>query len=115
MIWENILDQDTALLKLDFSNAFNSVPCQLFLDQSLPGIYSSSFITTISSSEGVQQGDFLGPLLFCLVLHKFIEKVESLNFSIQAYYWCLDDGSIIANPKVLADVIQSDGPALDTN
>ena len=40
-----------------------------------------SFITTISSSDGVQQGDSLGPLLFCLVLHKHVEKIESQNFS----------------------------------
>ena len=130
LIWESNVDQDTALLKVDFSNAFNSVSRQLFLDQCLqvfPGIYSwvkwcyssPSLLhynnQFISSSEGVQQGDPLGPLLFCLVLHKLVEKIESQNNNIQANCWYFDDGSIIANPTVLADIIhliQSDGPAL---
>ena len=57
----------------------------------------------------------MGPLLFCLVLHKLVEKIESQNNNIQANCWYFDDGSIIANPTVLADFIhltQSDGPAL---
>ena len=57
----------------------------------------------------------MGPLLFCLVLHKLVEKIESQNNNIPANCWYFDDGSIIANPTVLADIIhliQSDGPAL---
>ena len=41
--------------------------------------------------------------------------IESQNNNIQANCWYFDDGSIIANPTVLADIIyliQSDGPAL---
>ena len=32
---------------------------------------------TIDSAEGVQQGDPLGPLLFCLLLHSFMQRLNS--------------------------------------
>ena len=32
---------------------------------------------TVSSAEGVQQGDPLGPLLFCLTLHQFLVRLKS--------------------------------------
>ena len=33
--------------------------------------------TTIMSAEGVQQGDPLGPLLFCLAIHRHCSKMRS--------------------------------------
>ena len=72
------------LLKLDFRNAFNSihrdkmlevvrnlVPDLLALVHSTYSSPSSLFggDKTLLSSEGVQQGDPLGPLLFCLSIH----------------------------------------------
>ena len=78
------LQDDHALVKLDFRNAFNSVHRDKMLEAVeglVPSIYpfvhsvysspSSLFWgdRTLSSSEGVQQGDPLGPLLFCLSIH----------------------------------------------
>ena len=43
---------------------------------------------TLESAEGVQQGDPLGPLLFCLSVHHLIEQLTSDS---KLFY--LDDGS----------------------
>ena len=75
----------TALLKLDFSNAFNFIRRDKVLEAVLEhapelhpfvhSVYSSPSSLfwgdkTIQSAEGVQQGDPLGPLLFCLGIHR---------------------------------------------
>src|SRR4029077_1467276 len=74
---------DRAFVKLDFSNAFNSLrrdalleavalhhPDLLDLALSSYGAPSELWVedSILSSSEGVQQGDPLGPLFFCLAL-----------------------------------------------
>ena len=75
---------DQAIVKLDFKNTFNTVHRNKMLEAVevlartiypfVHSVYSSpsSLIwgdKTICSSEGVQQGDPLGPLLFCLSIH----------------------------------------------
>ena len=75
-------------------NAFNLVSCQAILDECgvhlpelLPwaswcyGLHQQLWHTmgTISSEVGVQQGDPLGPLLFCLVLQKVVSTVTADN------------------------------------
>jgi hypothetical protein len=75
--------QDQALIKIDFANAFNSVRRDAVLEavaQHRPDLlefvlaaYGTPSIlwvgdSHIMSAEGVQQGDPLGPLLFCLAL-----------------------------------------------
>ena len=45
----------------------------------------------ISSAEGVQQGDPLGPLLFCLTIHELVTSLES-EFKINVFF--LDDGTL---------------------
>ena len=52
----------------------------------------------IASSEGVQQGDPLGPFLFAITLHTLIDQLESdLNC------WYLDDGTLLGEPSVVEE------------
>ena len=86
------LPSEDAFIKLDFKNAFNSIRRDKMLAAVLsicpalyPLIYSSYSSPsslfwgneTIDSAEGVQQGDPLGPLLFCLLLHSFMQRLNS--------------------------------------
>ena len=75
------------LLKVDFRNAFNSVRRDKILEavkSPIPELFlfvSSAYTipsylvcgdSIILSEEGVQQGDPLGPLLFCFTLHPLL-------------------------------------------
>ena len=92
------------LLKLDFRNAFNSLrrdkmltvvkDAALDLFRFVSSVYerpSSLFYgdQIIQSTEGVQQGDPLGPLLFCLTIHPLVSRLKS---SFAVFY--LDDGTL---------------------
>ena len=98
------LQSNQVLLKLDFQNAFNCIRRDKMLmavERFAPSLYpfvhslyssqSSLFWEeeTICSSEGVQQGDPLGPLLFCLSIHHLVTSLKS-EFCI--FY--LDDGTL---------------------
>ena len=37
--------------------------------------------TSLRSAEGVQQGDPLGPLLFCLTIHHLVQPAKILSFA----------------------------------
>ena len=106
-----------AFLKIDFKNAFNSINRSVFLrecHEHFPGIYN--FVSTcylqpshltfdtanIMSSTGVQQGDPLGPLLFCLAIRKLTSKLKS-DFN----QWYLDDGVLGGDPKIVKDDYES--------
>ena len=86
------LPSENAMLKLDFRNGFNSVRRDKVLEAVRdlnPDVYPlahSSYSTSssllwgnkvIQSQEGVQQGDTLGPLLFCLAIHRHCEQLRS--------------------------------------
>jgi len=103
---------DEIMVKLDFRNAFNTLhrkPILEAVDRLVPEIshfvrsgyaYSSvlQFGTfTLESAEGVQQGDPLGPLLFCLTVHPMLSTLSS-NLAI-GY---LDDFTLAGNQAVVA-------------
>lgn len=102
------------MLKIDFSNAFNSTERDEMLKEikeKTPSIYgflwqcysspTSLFFgnETISSEVGAQQGDPCGPMAFSLCIQPVIEDLASeLNI------WFLDDGTLCGNAQtVLAD------------
>ena len=51
----------------------------------------------IASAEGIQQGDPIGPLLFCLSIHDFVSILKS---EYKVFY--LDDGTIGGTLEVWA-------------
>jgi hypothetical protein len=100
-----------ALLKLDFVNAFNAISREEMLRtvlEELPELYQ--FISTcysssshlcfgeflISSDEGAQQGDPLGPLLFCAASMKLAKLMKAL-----LNLWYMDDGTLGGDVDVL--------------
>ena len=109
------MGKERLLLKLDFSNAFNSIrrdkmliTVQEICPSIFPFVHSAYAQPTnlyfgghiIPSAEGVQQGDPLGPLLFCLAI---FELTSSLKSKFHAFY--LDDGILGGSPnEVLSDL-----------
>ena len=103
------------LLKIDFKNAFNTVRRDFLLAKvksSFPAIYPFVYqayssdsklnfgLFELASAEGVQQGDPLGPLLFCLAIQPLVMScLSELNL------WYLDDGTLGGPPDtVLSDL-----------
>lgn len=111
------LPDDHVVAKLDFSNAFNTLQRAHMLrgvKDRLPSLYSychsaysqPSFLfygsNVIMSSEGTQQGDPLGPLLFSNTLQPLLLSLQShLNVSF------LDDLTLGGPTKVVAADIQT--------
>ena len=58
----------------------------------------------MTSQQGVQQGDPLGPLLFCLGWHDVIQALPS---SLQVNLWYLDDGHLVGNVDQLHDSLEA--------
>ena len=86
------LNSNGVLLKLDFKNAFNSVRRDRMLEavqdlapELFPFVHSAYSSPSslywndkiLQSSEGVQQGDPLGPLLFCLSIYRLSSQLKS--------------------------------------
>ena len=101
-------EADWVLLCIDVKNAFNCI----YRDKIIAGVlqhtphlypwvnyciqkdiklFCNNFPTPILSSQGVQQGDPLGPLLFSLGLQSTIESIPNIHF--KGFY--LDDGAFI--------------------
>jgi hypothetical protein len=125
--------KDKAILKIDLKNAFNNISRRAFIkivDYCLPSL--SAFISScygndselifsngnfIHSSEGVQQGDPLGPALFSLVLQSLILKIDS-DCSLDLQKWFLDDGGLVGTVlelKQTLEIISSFGAGINLN
>ena len=86
------MPEDNIVVKLDFSNAFNSLrrDCMLqAVNNVIPELYrycclaysQSTLLSfgqyTVLSQEGTQQGDPIGPLLFCITVHPLLQSMSS--------------------------------------
>ncbi|XP_065315162.1 uncharacterized protein LOC135924043 [Gordionus sp. m RMFG-2023] len=100
-------EADKVFCKLDFRNAFNTIHRRAFLPSFLHHFPKyGNFLNScygfpsllkfgefsISSEEGIQQGDPLGPLLFTIGIHDLIKNLKT-NFQLDLNLWYLDDGS----------------------
>ena len=68
----------------------------------------------ISSQAGVQQGDPLGPFLFCLVLQVLVSKLSKEAPNLALNNWYMDDGSLsgkIVDVLKAWNIIKELGPA----
>ena len=89
-------------MKIDLRNAFNLVSRQALLDecrahfselfQWAAGCYGDhplllSAMGTLRSEFEVQQGDPLGPLLFCLVLHKVVTAIAADSICSHSFHF----------------------------
>ena len=119
------LPTDHAMIKVDFRNAFNSIcrdrvlrAVEEYIPSLLPYTHSSYsspsvlmwYDTQILSTEGIQQGDPLGPMLFCLGIHKLLSALSS-EFNV--FY--LDDGTIggkVEDLQADLQLIEDQGKAL---
>ena len=120
------LDPSNAILKLDFKNAFNSIRRGKMLEavqRLAPPLFSfvhSAYSSppslfwkdrVLQSAESVQQGDPLGPLLFCLTIHQLCSKLKS---ELSLFY--LDDGTLGGNAEMLQhdlEVVEREGAEVD--
>eukprot|EP00731_Ephydatia_muelleri_P002044 Em0001g2044a len=131
-IEEHQNEQDFVVMKIDLRNAFNFVSSQAILDECSahfpellqwaawcygqhPLLWSP--MGTIMSESGVQQGDPLGPLLFCLVLQKVLSAIASDPncFDVLFHAWYIDDGVIAGSKQAVVQalsIIQDLGPPL---
>lgn len=107
---------ERVLLKLDFKNAFNMVrrdrllmtarsylPEYVTFLESMYGSPSDLFFgnNRISSETGIQQGDPLGPLLFCVASCGLVKSMRS-----EMNVWYLDDGMIGGDAAAVLDDLE---------
>ena len=107
-------------LQVDFSNAFNSVDCELLFHevrQRIPGLpawleccYTVQPVLyfggrSLRSCCGVQQGDPLAPLAFAIALHPILEKIALEVPSLSLHCWYLDDGVVCGCKEDLLKVL----------
>jgi hypothetical protein len=110
------MPQDKVLIKLDFANAFNSLhrwDMLMAVRERMPEIYpfvfasysvSSSLLfgsKVVLSNEGPQQGDPIGPLLFCNTIHPLLESLKS-----ELTIGYLDDMTLAGDQTTVAEDVQ---------
>ena len=111
------------VISLDFSNAFNTLnrstlassvhkhlramyrPCKWAYGEPTPLVVSDgSTITNIVSSQGVRQGDPLGPLLFSLGVKDVLEGLQEVLGSDSLVLAYLDDVFVFTQGDILDDI-----------
>ena len=117
-------DPSWAALQVDVENAFNSIDRAAISEEvgsTAPELqnwvnlcyaaHSLLFIDgePITSEQGVQQGDPLGPLLYSLAWQRVVRKLPP---ELAINLWYLDDGHLIGPPDILRkalDIIKNEG------
>jgi hypothetical protein len=123
-------DAGLSLLGIDFSNAFNSASRRVIFEEcrkhfpellrwlqfcygDQPMLWFDRF--EFRSESGVQQGDPLGPFLFCLALNVLVSLIKEHCPNLKLNCWYLDDGILIgthADLKMAVEIIEAFGPDL---
>ena len=113
--WADELREDELILKIDLSNAYNSVDrtsCLMEVRERCPELLHWANWCLAGSSDvyfghqvidcqtGVQQGDPLAPLLFSMGLQGALESVEGTEGHNQVWY--LDDGGLRGRASVVS-------------
>ncbi|KAL0227168.1 hypothetical protein P9112_014492 [Eukaryota sp. TZLM1-RC] len=104
-------EENNFIFNLDFKNAFNSVKREAIFEvikSDFPELSKSDLIFNsfgLKSSSGVKQGDPLGPLLFCLAIHKTLNIIKQKYPSIKIVAY-MDDISLIGSFDLLELVAQ---------
>ena len=116
------ISDDYAAVKLDFRNAFNEIHRSAVLEAIAAAVpealqYAASAYSSpswlffgdrqLASSQGVQQGDPLGPALFSAALAKLWDSVPAdakAALDVSAFY--LDDGFLAGPPAALEVVVK---------
>ena len=119
-------DDDTVLVLVDFSNAFNRVDRNSMLDavfQHFPGMFGwvqycysigarlYAGLEMIEAFAGCQQGDPLGPLQFAMVLHPLLVRLRD-DFGLTAGAY-LDDLTIAGPTQRASEAVRwlrAEGP-----
>jgi len=118
-------DPDWVVLQADLRNAFNSVHRAAFIkavEEHLPVlspwvrwtydtraellVNSPEGPITVLSEEGCQQGDPLGPLLFCLAIHAVILSISEEVPGLDLNAWYFDDGTLGGPTKEVAQALE---------